>query len=182
MAPAQRTEAGESPVGAEPSRVVLNRISGQVCVCDIVSPGIDFGSELSKRRPVAFSGADHHGTRRSEQRIDGRTRVIQTHRLSEDSAVSHYPQETTKRQVRQTERLIIVGEPLKQQAVLVMLWQVQPMRIHKNIHINATHRAVCLRPSPRQRWRWTTGPHRAEAHPCRLAVPHKDSLAVARTE
>ena len=124
MCPAQSVETREATVGAEPRGVIFKRVCRQVGVRDVVAARIDVGCELTKQHPMPLAGAKLHRCGSREQSIDRLPRLIRCGRLSEDPAIRHDAHETTEHDIRQTEGFIVVGEPLKQRAIVRMFGEI----------------------------------------------------------
>jgi hypothetical protein len=66
---------------------------------------------------MAFARAKLHDRGRREQVIDGPPRFVGTRRLGEDPPIGHDAHEARKNDLEQTERLVVVGEPLEQWSI-----------------------------------------------------------------
>src|SRR4029079_17570829 len=104
MTPTQPAETRESAVGAQPRRIVLNRIRGQIGVWNVVAARIDVSRELPEQYPVTLACPKPDGRGSGKQRIDRLPRLIRARRIAEDPAIGHHAHETTEHEIGQTER------------------------------------------------------------------------------
>src|SRR4029079_8216194 len=98
--------------------------------------------------------------------------------LGEYPTVRHYSDKAAEHQIREAERFVAVGEPLKQWSVRRVFRKVRPMRVDEYVDVNAEHGPARLRPSPRLARHSTPDPPRIEAHHCRSAGPRNAARAL----